>query len=251
MGWKEGGAMVRIALCDDESRILDDVSQYIKKYAEKKNSQDLEVFCFDSARALKSALEDNSIFDIFVLDVYIGDEMGTALAKSIRNRGIESPIVFLTTSVEHAPESFETSTLRYLIKPLDPKKFYEAMDVAISQAEKMGERLIKFKTENGVESVNASLILYSEAHNHYQYIMLNDGRQIKVRMTVAELYGILIKHDGFARVGSAYIVNLRNIKNVSNSEVHLYNNIIIPIPRGKHAEIKKAFWDYQYEGQED
>lgn len=67
MGWKEGGAMVRIALCDDESRILDDVSQYIKKYAEKKNSQDLEVFCFDSARALKSALEDNSIFDIFVL----------------------------------------------------------------------------------------------------------------------------------------------------------------------------------------
>ena len=55
----------------------------------------------------------------------------------------------------------------------------------------------------------------------------------------------------FVRVGSAYIVNLRNIKNVSNSEVYLYNNIIIPIPRGKHTEIKKAFWDYQYEGQED
>jgi hypothetical protein len=31
----------------------------------------------------------------------------------------------------------------------------------------------------------------------------------------------------------------------------LTNEIIIPIPRGKHTELKKAFWDYQYEGQED
>jgi DNA-binding LytR/AlgR family response regulator len=242
--------MIRIALCDDEPKILDEVVQYINKYAEKKNSQGLEVFCFDSARALKSALEDNSTFDIFVLDVYIGDEMGTDLAKSIRKRGIESPVVFLTTSVEHAPESFETSTLRYLIKPLDPKKFYEAMDVAILQAEKVGERLIKFKTENGVESINASLILYSEAHDHYQYVTLYDGRQIKVRMTVMELYTTLMKYGGFVRVGSAYIINLRNIKNVSNSEVHLYNNITIPIPRGKHAELKKAFWNFQCEGKE-
>ena len=243
--------MIRIALCDDEQNILDEVSQYINKYAEKKNIQALEIVPFDSARSLKNAMDDEKSFDVFILDVYIGKEMGTALAREIRKRGIESPIVFLTTSLEHAPESFETATLRYLIKPLNPVKFYEAMDAALAQAEKAVERLIKLKTENGVERINASLILYSEAHNHYQYIMLNDGRQIKVRMTVAELYGILIKHDGFVRVGSAYIVNLRNIKNVSNTEVRLYNNISIPIPRGKHTEIKKAFWDFQYEGQED
>jgi DNA-binding LytR/AlgR family response regulator len=243
--------MVRIALCDDEVKILDEVVSYINKYEEKKSNQGLEVFSFDSVKSLVNALDNAKDFDIFVLDVYIGDEMGTALAKEIRKRGIESPIIFLTTSVEHAPESFETATLRYLIKPLNPVKFYEAMDAALAQAEKAVERLIKLKTENGVERINASLILYSEAHNHYQYIKLNDGRQIKVRMTVAELYGILIKHDGFVRVGSAYIVNLRNIKNVSNTEVRLYNNISIPIPRGKHTEIKKAFWDFQYEGQED
>ena len=242
--------MIKIALCDDEVKILDEVSSYINKHAEKKSNQRIEISRFDSAKALDFALDESS-FDIFVLDVYIGEEMGTALARSIRKRGIESPIIFLTTSVEHAPESFETATLRYLIKPLDPQKLYEAMDVALIQVERTRERFIKFKTENGVERINASLILYSEAHNHYQYIMLNDDRQIKVRMTVAELYGILIKHDGFVRVGSAYIVNLRNIKNVSNTEVRLYNNLSIPIPRGKHTEIKKAFWDYQYEGQED
>ncbi len=243
--------MIRIALCDDEPRTLEEVSRYIRKYAEKENNPNLEVFPFDSARSLKNALDEEKSFDIFVLDVYIGDEIGIALAKSIRKRGIESPIVFLTTSIDHAPESFETGTLRYLIKPIIPAKFYEAMDAALTQAERVGERRVKLKTESGVENINASRILFSEAHAHYQYVTLENSQQLRVRMTVTELYTTLMKCGGFVRVGSAYIINLRNVKNVSTSEVHLYHNISIPIPRGKHTEIKKAFWDFQSEGQED
>ena len=239
--------MIRIALCDDEQNILDAVSQYINKYAEKKSNQRIEISRFDSAKALDFALDESS-FDIFVLDVYIGKEMGTALAKNIRKRGIDNPIIFLTTSVEHAPQGYETGTLRYLIKPLDPKKFYEALDAALLQAEKVNERLIKFKTENGIETINANHIMYSEAHDHYQYVVLNDHRQIKVRATVTELLTTLMRNGGFVRLGSAYILNLRNIKNLSSSEVLLYNNTTIPIPRGKYAELKKAFWDYQCEG---
>ena len=240
--------MIRIALCDDEQNILDEVSQYINKYADKKNIQSLEVYSFDSAKALKNALDDDKSFDIFVLDVYIGKEMGTELAKNIRKRGIDNPIIFLTTSVEHAPQSYETGTLRYLIKPLDPKKIYEALDAAFLQAEKVNERMIKLKPENGIESINANHIMYSEAHDHYQHITLNNGGSLKVRMTVSELYSTLAKNGGFVRLGSAYIINLRNIKNLSSSEVLLYNNTTIPIPRGKYAELKKAFWDYQCEG---
>ena len=243
--------MIKIALCDDESKVLDEVSSYIKRYALSRNKPHLEVYRFDTALALENALEDENTFDIFVLDVYIGDEMGTELARNIRRRGIESPIVFLTTSLEHAPQSFETGTLRYLIKPINQQKFFEAMDAAVVQAEKVGERRIKLKTENGIESINANHILYSEAHAHYQYVNLEDGKQLRVRSTVAELYAILQRHDGFLRVGSAYIINLRNVKNVSTTEVRLYGDMSISIPRGKHTEIKKAFWNFQCEGQED
>ena len=239
--------MFRIALCDDEQKILDEVLQYINKYAESKNIQSLEVFPFDSASSLKNALDDEKSFDIFVLDVYIGKEMGTALAKNIRERGIESPIIFLTTSVEHAPQGYETGTLRYLIKPLEPEKFYEAIDAACLQTEKLQSKLIRFKTENGIESINANNIMYSEAHDHYQYIKLDNGQTIKVRTTVSELYAMLAKNDGFFRLGSAYIINLRNIKNLTSSAILLYDNTTIPIPRGKHAELKKVFWNFQCE----
>ena len=243
--------MIRIAICDDEKKILDEVSGYIKNYAEKKNITDIEVFPFDSARTLIGAIEDGKIFDVFILDVYIGDEMGTALARDIRKMGIESPIFFATTSVEHAPESFETGTLRYLIKPINPAKLYEALDAALASAEKIGQRLIKFKTENGVESVNASHIMCSEAHDHYQYLTLSSGAVIKVRMTVTELFTMLSRYGGFVRIGSAYIVNLRHVKNVTPTNVCLYSNFKIQIPRGKFTEIKNTFWNFQCEGQED
>ena len=243
--------MIRIAICDDEKKILDEVEGYIKNYAEKENIADIEFFRFDSARSLLSALEDGKTFDIFVLDVYIGDEMGTALASDIRKFGIESPIIFATTSLEHAPQSYETGTLRYLIKPINPGKFYEAMGVALVWARKMSEHFLKFKTENGVASVNANHIMYSEAHDHYQYMRKDDGEEIKVRMTVTELFTMLSKYGGFVRIGSAYIINLRHVKNVTPTNVCLYSNINIQIPRGKFTEIKNTFWNFQCEGQED
>ena len=243
--------MIRIAICDDEKKILDEVAGYIKNYAEKENDLDIEVFRFDSAKTLISAIEDGKSFDIFVLDVYIGDEMGTALASDIRKFGIESPIIFATTSIEHAPQSYETGTLRYLIKPINPLKFYEALDAALLQVKRTRDRYLKFKTENGVASANANHIMYSEAHDHYQYMRKDDGEEIKVRMTVTELFTILSKYGGFVRIGSAYIVNLRHVKNVTPTNVCLYSNIKIQIPRGKFTEIKNTFWNFQCEGQED
>ena len=243
--------MIRIAICDDEKKILDEVEGYIKNYAEKENIADIEIFRFDSARSLLSALEDGKTFDIFVLDVYIGDEMGTALAGDIRKFGIESPIIFATTSLEHAPQSYETGTLRYLIKPINPRKFDEALDAALLQVKRTRDRYLKFKTENGVASVNANHIMYSEAHDHYQYMRKDDGEEIKVRMTVTELFTILSRYGGFVRIGSAHIVNLRHVKNVTPTNVCLYNNYKIQIPRGKFTEIKNTFWNFQCEGQED
>ena len=243
--------MIRIAVCDDEKTILDEISGYIKNYSEKGTSEKLEVFCFESASELLNVLEDGKSFDVFVLDVYIGGEMGTALARNIRKLGIECPIIFATTSVEHAPQGYETAALRYLIKPINPQKFYEALEAALAQAKKMSNRSLKFKTENGVENVSVNQIICTDAHAHYQYITLRDGTKIRVRATVTELFATLSKYAGFIRIGSAYIINLRHVKNVSSKEVSLYDNVKIQIPRGKYTEIKEAFWNFQDEEQGD
>ena len=242
---------MKIAICDDETIILDEVSSYIKKYSEQSGKSELEVLTFSSAGSLLNALDSGDLFDIFILDVYIGDEMGTALAREIRARDIEIPIIFLTTSIEHAPESLETDTLRYLIKPLNPEKLYEAMDVAVEKAEKLGSKFIMLKTENGIENINISNILYTESRSHYQYVNFADGGQVRSRMTVSELFEELSQYGGFVRGGSAYIINLNKVKSVSTGEVCFNNNKKLPLPRGAHSEIKEAFWLLQYDGREE
>ena len=241
---------MRIAICDDETIILDEVSFYIKKYSNKSGKSEIEVYPFNSARTLLNSIDNGEFYDVFVLDVYIGDEMGTEVAREIRRKGIESPIIFLTTSIEHAPESLETDTLRYLIKPLKTEKFFEAMDVAVEKAEKLGAKFIMLKTENGIENINISNILYTESHSHYQYVNFTDGGQVRSRMTVSELFEEMSQYGGFVRGGSAYIINLNKVKSVSTSEVCFNNNTKLLLPRGAHNEIKEAFWLLQYDGQE-
>ena len=239
---------MKIAVCDDEVKILGEINSHINSYCNQSGKAKLKVLSFNSARALGMALEDGKHFDIFLLDVYIGDEMGTALAKEIRKKGIESPIIFLTTSVEHAPESFESDTLRYLIKPIMPEKFYEAMDAAVEKAKKLESKFIKLKSENGIENINISDILYTESRSHYQYVNFTDGTHIRARMTVLDLYEELSQYGEFVRGGSAYIINLNKVKSVSTSEVCFNNNVRLHLPRGAHSAIKEAFWELQYEG---
>ena len=243
--------MLRIAICDDETKILDEVSSYIKKYSAICGKLELEVLTFSSASFLLNALDNGDLFDIFILDVYIGDEMGTELAREIRARDIESPIIFLTTSVEHAPQGYETRTLRYLIKPLKPEKFYEAMDVAIEKSKKLGSKFIRLKTENGVENINISNILYTESRSHYQYVNFTCDGQVRSRMTVSELFEQLSQYGGFVRAGSAYIINLNKVKSISTLEVCFNNNTKLLLPRGAHNAIKEAFWELQYAGEEN
>ena len=223
---------LRIAICDDEAIILDEVSSYIKKYSEQRGKSEFEVFQFDTANSLLNSIDNGELFDIFLLDVYIGDEIGTTLARKIRARSIENPIVFLTASIEHAPESLETDTLRYLIKPLKPEKFYEAMDAAIEKARKLGSKFIRLKTESGIENINISNIIYTESRSHYQYLKFTHGDQVRARMTVPELFENLSQFGGFVRAGSAYIINLNKVKSISTSDVCFNNNTKLLLPRG-------------------
>ena len=242
---------MRIAVCDDEKVILESVCNYIKEYGKTAGGEDAEIFTFSSAWALKNVIQDGVVFDIFLLDIYIGEELGTTLAKEIREKGIENPIIFLTTSIEHAPEGFEVSALRYLMKPIDKEKFFEALSAAGKQIERMHERFVLLKTAEGIERVDVNQIYYTEAHSHYQYIMLEGKEERKVRMTVTVLFDLLEGFGGFVRVGSAYIVNLRKVKNMTKTEINLYHDMSIPIPRGKSTALRQEFWTFQWSGEWD
>ena len=66
---------------------------------------------------------------------------------------------------------------------------------------------IDLEASKMLEAIIPRLAMCSEAHDHYQYVTMYNGTQIKVRMTVTELFTMLSKYGGFVRSGSTYMIH--------------------------------------------
>ena len=100
------------------------------------------------------------------------------------------PIIFLTTSRDHALCAYEVDAVQYLVKPLDQDRFYHAMDSAMSRMRKEQESQIVIKVAGGVRQLSPSDILYCESQKNYQILYLA-GAECRVRMTTENLWKLL------------------------------------------------------------
>ncbi|MBO5139838.1 MAG: response regulator, partial [Peptococcaceae bacterium] len=97
--------MFKIAVCDDEQPYLEKTYAMLERYA-KAHDLELTAEIFDSASALLDAIEDGIYHSIYLLDIYMPGLSGMSVATELRSRGVRSPIIFLTSSTEHAVEAF-------------------------------------------------------------------------------------------------------------------------------------------------
>ena len=88
-------------------------------------------------------------------------------------------------------------------------------------------------------------------------IEIESYKSIKSPVTISFVEGlptVLIGKNGSGKTNvleALLAIALANTKNVTPTNVCLYSNITIQIPRGKFTEIKNTFWNFQCEGQED
>ena len=113
---KEGGAMLRIAICDDEQTCLDKTQAMLEQYGAD-NGLEFAAETFFGSSALLDCVESGERYDIYLLDIYMPGVSGMSVATELRSKGVRSPIIFLTSSTEHAVEAFGVDATHYLLKP--------------------------------------------------------------------------------------------------------------------------------------
>ena len=122
--------MVKIAVLDDEKNYLDIISTLLEKYKQEKNIE-FEAEYFSHSNDLLKKIENNARYDIYLLDIYMQGITGINVATELRGRNVKSPIVFLTSSTNHALEAFGVNATHYLLKPYTEESFFFAMNKAI------------------------------------------------------------------------------------------------------------------------
>ena len=243
MGLKEGGTMLKIAICDDEKEFQDAAERMLKMYMEEKGLP-FEIDSFDVASDLIDTLEKGMIYDIYLLDIYMPGMTGMSVATELRNRKVKSPIIFLTSSVDHALEAFGVDATHYLLKPYSKDSFYVGMKKAMQSITSHKNNSIVLKVDNEYRNISISSIIYCEAEDKYQRFYLEKDERLFIRISGTELYKQLSEFESFYRCGRAHIINLEHISRVTSDGAALKNGTLLKLPRTVIAGLRKAFFDY-------
>ncbi len=214
-------------------------------YKEKYSDKDIRTDYFKSARELLEMVRNEGYMpDLLLLDIYMPDKMGIEAAKELRDMGNKSRIVFLTTSKEHALEAFGVNAVQYLVKPVSESMLFPLLDRLLEDIERERKKYLVLRVKGRVQRVPVDEIVYCEAQGKTQCLHLADDTQCMLRVTMAEIYGLLSGYPEFVRVGIAYIVNLGYIDSLNAQDISLNSGMKIHLPRGSYKTLKEQYFQY-------
>lgn len=196
-----------------------------------------EVRAFPSAEAFLFAYEEDSAYDILLLDVKMKDISGIELARRIRADKSRAEIIFLTSHFEFAGEGYEVDALHYLVKPVSEEKL---MAVLSKAAERLAAEppFVVITCEGGTVKLYEKDIMYVESFLHYIVIHTRE-KEYKIKESISA-FGDRLSED-FFRAHRSYLVSLKHVTRISRTAVTLEGGAELPLARGKYDEANRAF----------
>lgn len=195
--------------------------------------------CFDAVTAYQQ-IQMNDI-DILFLDIEMPDMSGIELVKSL---GDKRPMVIFTTStMGYAAEAFDLNVVDFLIKPVNPPRFLQAVEKAkrmlltkgIAVADKEDE-FVFIRDSHVVRRVKVSDILYMEARGDYVRINMTD-HTYSIHSSLKSVEEKLSKNV-FLRVHRSFIINVSKIDTIEGGTLIVHRNMV-PVSDAYRANLYK------------
>ena len=227
--------IMRIAICDDETDIIDIIEAKLNVYF-KKNVQDLSVSRFTSGKDLLK--EDLSKYDVLFLDVNMPEMSGMDVATEIRKDNRELTIIFVTAFDDFVFESFKVNAFRYLKKPLNDKDFDEAMN-AVCQEKAKPEDYLVFQFQNESYRIRYSDIISIEVMGDKIWIHCHE-RTYRWKGTLKQIMQKLEGRD-FFQTHRSYVINMNKIVSYTSTNVQLEGECFAPISKYRLDEFKEEY----------
>lgn len=246
---------MRIVVFDDSDEDRRSVVTLIQSWASMRIRPDIIIREFDNIDSLSFALPELLEYDAFFLDIMTScsQDEGYHLAETLRTNGILAPIIFITNSKAHLIEAFEISTFRYLIKPVQKNKLYEALDHLSSSPSIYRLHSIVF---HGLEDdllIENDKIAYIEAHTikHQASVHLVSSEDVDIRLlgSFSDLTETILSKE-FVQCHRGYIINLNYVRRYNATDVYIWTmgqEILIPLGKKYRDSFLNQLIDYHKE----
>ena len=224
----------RVAICDDSGEDAEFVRELLEQWAQQRQIE-IQVEVFPSAESFLFRYAEDKAFDILLLDIEMGAMDGVTMAKRVRQDNEAVQIVFITGYSDYIAEGYEVAALHYLMKPVNRDKLLSVLDRALEKR-KQQERCLNLEAYGELVRIPFYEIRYLDVHQNY--VTIHGKRDYTVKRSLGEFEKELDQR--FCRVGRGLIVNLKFIRKVTKTEVHLSDGTILPLPRGAYEPLNRA-----------
>ena len=231
---------MKIAICDDNLNIVDEVKNLLDEYALSKNLS-LDISTFNDGQAV---LESDERFNIAILDVEMPGCNGIELGKILREKNRHIVLMYITSHKKYLDEALNLNAARFFEKPIDSKRFYDGLDNALKRID---ITTIKFflKEDNASVRINANDIIYVEIEpiGHRKTKIVTEEKTYISSNKIVFWEEHLIS-SLFVKTHKSYIINMEYITKYENNTLQLDGKYNIPISRNYQSSVHKAFIRY-------
>ena len=225
---------MKIAVCDDENKIVEEITSYIKKDFPVSEGR-----AYSNGESFLSASEERP--EVLLLDIDMPGISGMEVAAALTREKVSTLIVFVTAHDELVYDSFKYHPFAFVRK----KFLEEELKTVLSDCEKQlvsRNKNFVFQNASKLVTLSQSDILYFEGQANYLAIHTTSD-EYKMRSTMAGVENELEDSD-FLRIHKGFLVNLEHIRVLKTEELELDNGTVLPIGKSYSEAAKKSILKY-------
>ena len=224
-----------IGICDDDARIRSALIAMLQPVLAGKQLRE-----YDSADAL---LAEENVPDILLLDIQMPGTDGLTAARSLRQRGSDTLIIFMTTFIQYAIDGYDVHAYHDLQQPVDENRLLQVVNGAVTLTEKKLQNTVVVRGYDRQYRLAVRDILYAETERGHVCLHTQSSGEIRCTHSMAQMEELLQNQD-FFRCHTAYLVNMACIDCLRPSELVLTDGQVLAVSKHRKKELKEALSFY-------
>ena len=238
---------MKIAICDDNVRQLENISDFISLLIMDKKIEG-EVVCLAKGYNEMNEFIGSSQADLYILDIDLKDNNmehnGYLLAEKIRNKSNTDIIIFQTGLYGYMQKGYDVNAFHFLTKPLDMSilevvliracELYNTIKASKTAEDKSDKNILNIKYEGVAYKFSLEDIVFVEKLDSKKVrIKLNTGKCIESTLTLSDIEDMCMGLNIIVKSHKSFMCNVKYIEsiNFNRNEVVMKNGDVCLLGR--------------------
>ncbi|MCC8024552.1 MAG: LytTR family DNA-binding domain-containing protein [Clostridium sp.] len=233
---------MKAAIIDDLSTWREEIRTCLIDYLSENYFGEIPVVeSFESGEDFLSCFTANT-YDIIFIDQYMREYSGIDTAQKIREQDALVALVFITTSREHAIDSYQVRACGYLVKPFQYEEFQRTMNLA-GLDKIRNSRFISL----GKQKILLREILWCNQDNHYVEVHTDKRGTLRFRLRFGDFSSLLAPYPQFLTCYKGCIVNMERAQCVDETAFLMDTGNKVPFSQRNRKKIETLFYEYLFQ----